>query len=106
MRQKLQEKGPSGSFIDRTNRSPAALTCGLNARVMSLSYANRGIEESGNGVTEEGAVVRAPDDGGALLVVERINAVVLDYVLPFSDDDAVYRCTTCGRDETSGGLDT
>ena len=49
MRQKLQEKGPSGSFIDRTNRFPAALTCGLNARVMSLLYANRGIEESGNG---------------------------------------------------------
>ena len=67
MRQKLQEKGPSGSFIDRTNRSPAALTCGLNARVMSLLYANRGIKEWGNGVTEEGAVVRAPDDGGALL---------------------------------------
>jgi len=58
MRQKLQEKGPSGSFIDRTNRSPAALTCGLNARVMSLLYAN--------GVTEAGAVVRAPDNGGAL----------------------------------------
>ena len=70
MRQKLQEKGPSGSFIDRTNRSPAALTCGLNARVMSLLYAN--------GVTEEGAVVRAPDDGGALLV----------YVLPFYVDGA------------------
>ena len=78
MRQKLQEKGPSGSFIDRTNRFPAALTCGLNARVMSLLYANRGIEESGNGVTEEGAVVRAPDDGGAPLV----------YLFPFYVDGA------------------
>ena len=65
MRQKLQEPDHSVSFIARTNRSPAALMCGLNARVMSLLYAN--------GVTEEGAVVRAPDDGGALLV----------YVLPF-----------------------
>ena len=85
MRQKLQETGPSVSFTARTNRSPAALMCGLNARVMSLSYANRGIEESRDGDTEEHAVVRAPDNVGALLV----------YVLPFSDDGA-----------GCGGLDT
>ena len=92
MRQKLQEKDPSVSFTARTNRSLAALTCGLNARVMSLSYANRGIRD---GVTEERAVVHAPDEGGALLVVDRVNAVVLDYVLPFSDDGVGH-----------GGLDT
>ena len=36
------------SFIARTNRSPAALMCGLNARVMSLSYANRGMRSLKN----------------------------------------------------------
>jgi hypothetical protein len=40
MHQKLQEKGPSASFTARTNRSLVALTCGLNARVMSLSFGN------------------------------------------------------------------
>ena len=65
MRQKLQETDPSVSFIARTNRSPAALMCGLNAMVMSLLYANRR-EESRNGVTEEHTVVRAPNNGGAL----------------------------------------
>ena len=95
MRQRLQETDPSVSFIARTNRSPAALMCGLNARVMSLSYANRGIRD---GVTEERALIRATDEGGARLVVDRVIAVVLDYVLPFSDD---------GADGAGcGGLDT
>jgi hypothetical protein len=62
---------------------------------MSLSYANQGIRD---GVTEERAVIRATDEGGALLVVDRVIAVVLDYVLPFSDD---------GADGAGcGGLDT
>ena len=92
MRQRLQEKGPSGSFIARTNRSPAALTCGLNARVMSLSYANRGIEGTGDGVTEERAVVRAQVGGGALL---DDGGAPLVWVFPFYVDGA-----DCGRLDT------
>ena len=85
MRQRLRETDPFVSFIARTNRSLAALTCGLNVMVMSLSYANRGTGSSRDGVTEEHAVVRASDDSGPLAV----------YMLRFSDDGVGH-----------GGLDT
>jgi hypothetical protein len=85
MPQRLQVLGHLALFIGRTTRFPVVQRCGSSVMEILLSYANRGVRSSRDGVTEERAIVRASDNGGALVV----------YMLRFSDDGAGY-----------GGLDT